>query len=85
MQIGELLNMRTEYEDIIFDFKIESKYLGSDINSLNWFIENGHKSNSLRNDFKKALQYAETIVTEYENGRTTHKRANIGSTKISNS
>ena len=68
MQIVELLNLRTEFEDIISYYKIEEKYAGSDINSLYWFIENGHKSNSLRNDFKKALQIAEAITTEYENG-----------------
>jgi hypothetical protein len=67
MQIVELLNLRTEFEDIISDYKIEEKYAGSDINSLYWFIENGHKSNSLRNDFKRALEIAEVITTEYYN------------------
>ena len=38
---------------------------GSDINTLEWFVENGHRSNSLRNGFSHALQIAETIVTEH--------------------
>ena len=66
MSIVELMNLRTEFEEIVSDFKIPT--VGSDINSLYWFIENGRKSNSLRNDFKKALQIAEAITTEYENG-----------------
>ena len=74
MQIGELLNMRTEFEDITIDFKFPQEYSGSDINSLNWFIENGHKSNSLRDGFTRALQIAEIITTEYNNGRTDEGR-----------
>ena len=34
---------------------------GSDIDTINWFIEEGHKSNSLRRGFKKAKSIAETI------------------------
>ena len=70
MQIVELMNLRTDFEGIICDYKIPEEYIGSDINSLNWFIENGHKSNSLRNDFRRALEIAELIVTEYENDRS---------------
>ena len=73
MQIAELLNMRTDFENIIEDFKLPQEF-GSDINSLNWFIENGHKSNSLRDGFTKALQIAEVITTEYNNGRTYEGR-----------
>ena len=69
MQIGELLNLRTEFENITADFKFAEGYSGSDINSLNWFIDNGHKSNSLRDGFTKALQIAEAITTEYYNDR----------------
>ena len=74
MQICELLNMRTEFEDITEDFKFAEGYSGSDINSLNWFIENGNKSNSLRDGFTRALQIAEIITTEYNNGRTDEGR-----------
>ena len=38
---------------------------GSDINTLEWFVENGHRSNSLRNGFDDAKQIAKTILTEY--------------------
>ena len=34
----------------------------------------GHKSNSLRNGYREAFEIAETIVTEYENGRTKETR-----------
>ena len=74
MQIVELLNLRTEFEDIISDYKIEEKYAGSDINSLYWFIENGHKSNSLRNGFDDAKKIAQEILTEYKNVRADEGR-----------
>ena len=63
----ELLNLRTRFEETTEDFKLEQP--GSDINSLKWFVENGHKSNSLRNGYQTALEIAEAIITEYENGR----------------
>lgn len=67
----ELLNLRTQFEEITDEFKLE-KY-GSDINTLNWFVENGHKSNSLRDGYRKALEIAEAIITEYENGGRDHR------------
>jgi hypothetical protein len=65
--VQELLNLRTRFEETTEDFKLEQR--GSDINTLKWFVENGHKSNSLRNGYQKALEIAEAIITEYENGR----------------
>ena len=76
MNVQELLNLRTRFEEVTQDFKFE--YGGphgldligqSDINSLKWFVENGHKSNSLRNGYQEAYEIAEAIITEYENGR----------------
>ena len=72
MNVQELLNMRTDFENITSDFKLEST--NSDINSLKWFVENGHKSNSLRDGYQKAYELAEAIITEYENGRTKEIR-----------
>lgn len=66
MSIGEILKLRTEFEETTEDFKLDQ--VGSDINSLKWFVENGHKSNSLRNGYQTALEIAEAIITEYENG-----------------
>jgi len=67
LNVQELLNLRTRFEETTEDFKLDK--VGSDINSLKWFVENGHKSNSLRNGYQTALEIAEAIITEYENGR----------------
>lgn len=67
MNVQELLNLRTRFEDVTSDFKLEKS--GSDINTLKWFVENGHKSNSLRDGYQTAYEIAEAIITEYEYGR----------------
>lgn len=68
----ELLNLRTRFEDVTSDFKLECS--GSDINTLKWFVESGHKSNSLRDGYQEAYEIAEAIITEYENGRQENYR-----------
>lgn len=72
MSIGEILKLRTQFEEITSDFKLDQ--VGSDINSLRWFVENGHKSNSLRDGYRTAYEIAEAIITEYEYGATDERR-----------
>jgi len=63
--IFEILNLRSEYEEIVRHFSLPSPH--SDIDSIYWFIENGHKSNSLRNGYERARQIA-LIIKEYADG-----------------
>jgi hypothetical protein len=72
LNVQELLNLRTRFEETTEDFKLDQ--VGSDINSLKWFLENGHKSNSLRNGYQEAYEIAEAIITEYENGGQENNR-----------
>ena len=60
----QFLNLRADFEEITKDFNMNG-HEGSDINTLEWFVENGYRSNSRRNGFSHALQIAETIVTEH--------------------
>ena len=55
--------LRTKFEEITSGYNMS--FEGSDINTLEWFVENGHRSNSLRNGFDDAKQIAKTILTEY--------------------
>ena len=59
----QLLNHRSEFENIVSTLKVPDNF-GSSINNLKWFVENGHRSNSLRNGFDDAKQLAEKIITE---------------------
>lgn len=63
VNVQRLLMLRTEFEEITHGYNVNMP--GSDINSLEWFVENGHRSNSLRNGFDNAKQIAETILSEY--------------------
>lgn len=70
--IAELLMLRFEFEQLTSGYNMPD---GSNINTLEWFIENGHRSNSLRNGFDDAMKLAITIVTEHKEWlKTTRNR-----------
>ena len=58
MNLMEILNKRYEFEEMTKSYNLDR---GSDIDSIEWFIENGHRSNSLRNGFDDALKLAKEI------------------------
>ena len=66
MSIGltRIIQLRFEFEQLTKGYNMSE---GSDINNIKWFIENGHRSNSLRNGFKDALKIAK-IIKEFYNG-----------------
>ncbi len=70
MQLTEVLQLRNEFEFITKDYNMPQ---GSDIDNIEWFLENGHRSNSLRNGFKEAKNIAEKIK-EYADGCTKEIR-----------
>ena len=64
----DICNLRTEFEDISSNFSA-SVGSGSSINTLKWFAEHGFRSNRLRNGYNRAMEIANIILAEYENGR----------------
>lgn len=73
----ETLNLRTQFEELTKDYRFPQPYSGSDINTLNWFIKEGHKSNSLRTGYDQAKKIAKTIIKEYHGSEKTTKRFSI--------
>ncbi len=67
LKITDILNLRTEFEDVTSDFRFPDNIGGSSINTLKWFVENGHRSNSLRYGYDRAKEIA-TIIVEDCNG-----------------
>ncbi len=63
MSIFEILRLRSEWENMVQDFKV-SNYNGT-IDTLNNFIENGVKDNRFRKNFNESLKIAKTIVEYY--------------------
>ena len=68
MTIGltRILQLRFEFEELTKGYNMPD---GSDINNIDWFLKNGHRSNSLRNGFQEAMEIAK-IIKEYSNGCT---------------
>ena len=65
MSLMQLLNLRSEFEGLTQNFFLSvDPWPGSCINTLKWFVEHGHRSNSLRNGFDDAKQLAEKIIAE---------------------
>ncbi len=66
LNIQELLNLRTEFENITQSFSMVDS--GSSINILEWFVKDGHKSNSLRKNYDRAKEIATIILGEVNDG-----------------
>ena len=60
MQLTQVIQLRNDFELITKDYNMPE---GSAIDTIEWFLENGHRSNSLRNGFKDAQEIAKKIRT----------------------
>ena len=65
--VAELLNLRFQFEQITENYTMPRH--GSDIDILEWYIDEGYKSNSLRNGYNDALNIAKQIVGELNGPR----------------
>ena len=74
MSLFEILNFRYNYEEVARKFSLPS--YDSDINSIEWFLEYGHKSNSLRNGYGDAVKYAQ-LIKEYADGTTEKTKSRL--------
>jgi hypothetical protein len=59
----ECLNLRSDWEELVRNFKFDDPDRNhGTINNLEWFIENGHRSNSLRKRWGDAHELAVQIL-----------------------
>ena len=70
LSLTEVLRLRSDFEEITKGYNMPE---GSDINTINWFLKDGHRSNSLRNGFKEAKEIAKKIK-EFADGCTKKTR-----------
>ena len=75
MKLTEAIQLRSEFEFITKGYNMPD---GSSIDTIEWFLENGHRSNSLRNGFKEAKEIAKKIK-EFADGctKTTRTRKQV--------
>jgi hypothetical protein len=71
LSLTEVLRLRYEFEELTKGYNMPE---GSDINTINWFLKDGHRSNSLRNGFNDATDIAKRIK-EFNNGCTEKIRS----------
>ena len=64
LSLTQAIKLRSDFEELTKGFNMPE---GSDINTINWFLKDGHRSNSLRNGYKEAKEMAK-ILKEYSDG-----------------
>jgi len=69
--LTQSLFLRATFEELTRTYNMPE---GSDIDTIEWFIKNGNKSNSLRNGYKRALNIAK-IIKEFSDGCTKKTRS----------
>ena len=62
LSVAEILSLRYQFEELTKNYTMP--YHESHIDIIEWFVEEGFKSNSLRYGFKDALIIAEKILGE---------------------
>ena len=70
MQLTQVIQLRNDFELLTKDYNMPE---GSTIDTIEWFLENGHRSNSLRKGFDDALTLAKKIK-EFSDGCTKKTR-----------
>ena len=70
LSLTQIIKLRSDFEELTNGYSMPE---GSDINTINWFLKDGHRSNSLRNGFKEAKEIAKKIK-EYSDGCTKKTR-----------
>ena len=58
LSLTQIIKLRSDFEELTNGYSMPE---GSDINTINWFLKDGHRSNSLRNGFKEAKEIAKKI------------------------
>ena len=70
LSLTQIIKLRSDFEELTNGYSMPE---GSDINTINWFLKDGHRSNSLRNGYKEAKEIAKKIK-EYSDGCTKKTR-----------
>ena len=72
ISLASLLNLRSEYEEIIRRYRSPDERKSSCIDNLVWFKANGKGSNRLRSRYERAIEIADIILEEYRYEKKSH-------------
>ena len=75
LSLTQVIKLRSDFEEVTKGYNMPE---GSDINTINWFLKDGHRSNYLRDGYKEAKEIAK-IIKEYSDGctKTTRTRKQV--------
>ena len=62
MNIFDILNLRSQWEDLVKDFQMEDDRKQGTIDNIKWFIKHGLIGNRFRKGCDDAYEIAETIL-----------------------
>ena len=71
MSLASYLTLRSEYEDIVHDYKVPEEIKVGLEESFKWFDKYGYKSNSLRSNFSRAKDICRLLLGELTVKETT--------------
>jgi len=74
--IGEVCNLRYEFEEIVSNGTFKMEDYESDIDNLYDFVETGHVNNRFRDGYDRAREIAKTLVEYYEQPELHQARSN---------
>ena len=74
MTVFDILNLRSEYEEIVLNYKVPGDKKPGTLDNLQWFIDNGRAKNSRRKGFARAMEIANEIVNHEINRKKVKKR-----------
>ena len=60
--VFELLNLRTQWEEIVKDFKMDETRKEGTVDNLKWFVEHGMFTNRFRKGYDQAKNIAYEIL-----------------------
>jgi len=60
--IFEILNLRFKFTELVKNLNVPHNIRDGDINSILWFVDHGHKSNRFKEEYREALNIANSIL-----------------------
>lgn len=72
MTVFEVLNLRSEYEDLTLNLRVPGDKKPGTLSNMQWFIKNAEQRNKRKGDFPRALEIAKCVV-EHEKNRKKKK------------
>jgi len=64
MNIFEIINLRSEYEELTLNLRIPGDKKAGTVENIRWFLENAEERNKRKKDYPKARKLAEEIMSK---------------------